>query len=153
MAANISGVIPGPVVWKLSPDKKKILFFNFRQVRVADIKRDGEEDIVSEPYFIFDYKDNSLRDIFWHSDSFHLILVSYKNIEVLEAQAGSRLVELAVLNRKNSSVHYDIASDTLYFMDSQRSPEGGLYENVYKLEMAGSKIFALQDQFNAKIDE
>lgn len=153
MAANISGSIPGPVAWKLSPDKKKILFFNTKQIRVADLKGDEDDENALEPYFVFDYRDNSLRDIFWHSDSYHLILVSNKSIDALEAQAGSQLVELAVLNKKNIYAHYDLGTDTLYFMDAQKAPDGNFYENVYKLEMAGNKIFDLQNQFKSKGNE
>ncbi|MCX5711686.1 MAG: hypothetical protein NTY47_01260 [Candidatus Omnitrophica bacterium] len=153
MVANISATIPGPVTWKLSPDKKKILFFNARQIRVAELKRNGDDDMLSEPYFTFDCRDNSLRDIFWHSDSYHLILVTHKNIEALEIQPGSQLVDLLALSKKNIDAHYDTASDTLYFMDSQKAGDGNYYENVYKLEMAGSKIFALQDQFKANGNE
>ncbi len=153
MAANISASIPGPVTWKLSPDKKRILFVNSRQIRVADLKSNAGDDIILEPYFIFNYRDNSLRDIFWHSDSYHLILISHKSIDALEAQTGSQLVELAGLNRKNLYAHYDTGTDTLYFMDSQKASDGNFYENVYKLEMAGSKIFALQNQFKVKGNE
>jgi hypothetical protein len=153
MAANISGTIPAPVSWKLSPDKTKILFFNSRQVRVASLKYNGDSDILLEPYFIFDYRSNSLCDIFWHSDSFHLILVSYNSVEALEAQSGARPVELASLNRKNPYPYYDIKTDTLYFMDSQKAPDGNLYENVYKLEMAGNKVFDLPSQFKTKANE
>jgi len=153
MVANIGDILPAQITWKLSPDRKKILFYNSRQIRVADLRENQDNEEAESPYFVLDYRDNSLRDVFWHSDSYHLVLVSNKNIEAIETRSGAKPVELCVLNKKNSTSFYHTASDTLYFVDSQKAVDGNAYDNVYKLELSGSGAFVLPEQLKAKADE
>lgn len=71
---------------------------------------------------------------------------------MLETKPGSEAIDLVVLNKKNSSVVYDINSDTLYFTDYQKADDGNFYNNLYKLEL-NAKILPLQDILKIKPGE
>ena len=77
-------------------------------------------------------------DVFWHSDSYHLVVLTDKYIQVIESRQGALPVNLVELNRGGSTAFYDSKEDTLYFSDSQRSPDGSFYNNLYKLELSAN---------------
>ena len=115
--------------WKISPDKEKLLCFNSRQIAVVYLKEPASR------YFILDYAHHRINDIFWHSDSYHLILFTDRDIEVLEADPKTSAVTLATLNKNNMPAFYNERTDTLYFFDSEKAQDGEIYDNVYKLEL------------------
>lgn len=138
-----------PLDLKVSPDKEKMLLFNAHQILILSLEPRGGLSY-SQPPVILEYPGQKIDKIFWHSDSYHLILVADKSIEVLEAEAESKPINLVRLNRKSTAVSYDTDRDELYFIDSQRSSDGSFYDNVYKLELS-SKAF-LRDKLKAAKD-
>jgi hypothetical protein len=96
-------------------------------------------------YSVLDYSSAPLLDAFWHSDNYHLVLLTDKSIEVLEAKPQSIPVKLVNLSKKNTTAFYDLHNDVLYFLDYQRAADGNLYENLYKLELNPKNFPFLED--------
>lgn len=130
------------VKWKFSPDKGKILYFNSHQAGIAYLG--VQNKIFQDRPFILEFPEGGIIDIFWHSDSFHLILVSRRGVQAVEARPGAEPVVLVNLNKRNTSSFYDARTDTLFFLDSQRAEDGKLYDNLYKLELS-LKTFPFQE--------
>jgi hypothetical protein len=135
-----------PKKWKISPDRTKFLVFSPHQAAVIYLESANNLSSM-EPPVILDFPDRYLTDIFWHSDSYHLVLVTTKNIEVLEAKQEAPSINLVNLNRKSNFCFYDENEDALFFIDAQHAPDGKLYDNVYKLELS-AKNFSFQDLIN-----
>lgn len=139
-----AGFIPFPKELKLSPDKAKLLIFNAHQIAVLYPKPQGDPSS-AQPPVLLNFPGQQINNVFWHSDSYHLVLVTDRNIKVTEMQGRSGLVNLVNLNSRVSQVFYDTNNDTLYFMDSQTGGEEGVaYDNVYKLEL-NKKAVLLDD--------
>lgn len=150
---RIAGLLPlepSAVKWKLSPDRKKLMYFNVSQIVIVSLKQ--EDSRVLDVPFSFAYPEDRIIDVFWHSDSYHLILVGRKNIEALEAEPGALPLTLVTLNKRNTLCSYDMHSDSLYFLDSQKAADGNFYDNLYKLEL-NARAFLLQDLINLKANE
>ncbi|MDD4894201.1 MAG: PEGA domain-containing protein [Candidatus Omnitrophica bacterium] len=139
-----------PIKWKLSTDKSKLLYFNAHQVGVVYLEPQNKRYL--DPPFILDYPYDKIIDIFWHSDSYHLILVGNKSIEALEAQPRTESVVLVNLNKRNTSSFYDIRNDTLYFLDTQKAEDGNFYDNLYKLDL-NPRVFLFQELIKLKSNE
>jgi hypothetical protein len=133
---------------KISPDKKKMLIFNAHQIGILYLKPQGGLSY-AQPPILLDYPAKQINNAFWHSDSYHLILVSDTNIEVLEIAVKPNPINLVNLNKKISETFYDTETDTLYFMDSQKGADGILYDNAYKLEL-NKKTDLLNDLINLR---
>ncbi len=141
---------PPAIKWKLSPDREKLLYFNAYQIGIVYLE--PQNKISQGQPFVLNYSDDKIIDIFWHSDNYHLVLVSRKSIEALEAQPQTEPVLLVNLNKKNTSCFYDTRTDTLYFLDYQKAADGNFYDNLYKLEL-NAKTFPLQDLIKLKSNE
>ncbi|MFA5096529.1 MAG: PEGA domain-containing protein [Candidatus Omnitrophota bacterium] len=133
------GKIPGgfvlpPAGLKVSADKEKIAAFNSHQVCVMRLAPQGEISAAQLPSFL-NFPGQVIRDVFWHSDSYHLIVVTDRSIKVGEIEDKATPVTLVNLNRQASGVFYNNNDDTLYFIDSQKGTDGASYDNVYKLEL------------------
>lgn len=132
------GVLPEkflqPTECKVSPDREKLLCLNQHQIAMVYLGPQDNSGNIPAP-FVLEYAEQKIIDAFWHSDSFHIILVTSRNIEALEAKLDSKAVILANLNKKNTSLYYDQDKDTLYFLDSEKALDGKFYDNVYKLEL------------------
>ena len=144
-------IFPHPKKWKLSPNKDKLLSYNLTQIVVVTLEM-TEEMSTSDSAVVLNLADTRIVDAFWHSDSYHIIVVTDRSIEVLEAQPKTVPVELASLNKKNTTVFYDEAKDVLYFLDSQRAADGNYYDNVYKLEL-NAKSFPFQKLIRTEENE
>jgi hypothetical protein len=129
-----SGFIPFPKDLKISPDKTKMLIFNTYQIAVFYPQPSGDSSSAPAPVLL-DFPGQQIHNVFWHSDSYHLILVTDRNIQVTEIQARPSPVNLVNLNSRISEVFYETDNDTLYFMDSQTGEDGVSYDNIYKLEL------------------
>jgi len=130
--------------WKVSPDRRKVFCFGQNQLVVVvfdsvNLKTNNKESFVTHNI------EEKIVDAFWHSDSYHIVLVSAKNIEVIEAGLNVAAVNLVNLNKKGTSCFYDTDKDVLYFTDSERALDGRVYDNLYKLEF-GTKFNLLQLQ-------
>jgi hypothetical protein len=119
---------------KISPDRQKMLISNAHQICVLYLKPQGNLSYVQAPV-IFNFPKKQINNVFWHSDSYHLIIATDSNIEALEIESRANPVNLVSLNNKAASIFYDTDKDTLYFMDFQKGVDEASYENVYKLEL------------------
>jgi len=138
--------------WKVSPDREKIVCFNPRKIAV--IYLNPKPDLPADQFapIMLENPNRRIANVFWHSDSYHLILITDRNVEALEASLKSPPVNLMELNTRNAAVFYDDGKDVLYFLDSERAPDGKYYDNVYKLEI-GAKFSPLQGLINQKPGE
>jgi hypothetical protein len=123
--------------WNVSPDKKKLFIFNPHQINVISFDTQIDYDYPASGVFL-DYSQAKIIDVFWHSDSYHLIVLTDKNVQVIESRAGALPINLVALNKVSPEAFYDIKEDALYFSDSQRSPDGSFYNNLYKLELSAN---------------
>jgi hypothetical protein len=90
----------------------------------------------SSPSVFLDYPQEKIIDVFWHSDSYHLVVLTDKHVQVVESRPAALPIDLVELNKGESAAFYDIKEDVLYFSDSQKSPDGSYYNNLYKLELS-----------------
>lgn len=134
IAGNFIALRPLAIKWKQSLDREKLLYFNKHQIGITNLASFKNGEILNGS-FIIDYPTGSIIDVFWHSDNYHLIVISDRKIEVLEVKPQSNPVELVILNKRNTSSFYNIHDDTLYFVDSQKAADGYIYDNFYKLEL------------------
>ena len=149
--ASLPEISPAPLKWKISDDRDRLLSFNVHKIVIANLGSPKESSPI-EPPFVLDFLGARIIDAFWHSDSYHIIVISDRRIDVLEAKPQAMPVTLVNLNKKNTSAFYDIQTDTLYFLDSERAPDGNIYDNLYKLEL-NVKTSALQDLIKIKPNE
>lgn len=127
-----------PKEFKVSPDRQKAAIFNAHQISVFYLNSQGAVSYAKAP-LTFNLPDRQVNNVFWHSDSYHLILVTDRNVEVAEIEGKSRPVSLVNLNRKNAGFFYNADEDTLYFRDAQKGADGNFYDNVYKLELSNKE--------------
>lgn len=124
-----------PKKWKTSPNRELFACFNPHQVAVVPLGPPDRIVAAGSP-FVLNFPNRKISDIFWHSDNYHLILITERTVEVLEARAHAASVILANINKKNIACFYDPGKDTLYFLDSQMAEDRRFYDNVYKLGLS-----------------
>jgi len=149
--ASYIPISPPPIKFKISKDKQKLLYFNKHQIAIAYLDN-HKKNFTQDQSFILNYPEDVIIDVFWHSDSYHLVLVAYKKIQVLEAQPNSQALELVSLAKKSSSPFYNVDSDILYFTDYQKADDGNLYNNLYKIDLS-TRAFLLKNIINIEKDE
>ncbi len=120
--------------WDISADKKKIFIFSYHQISVILFDAQPSHDYSDSPVLL-DYPREKIISVFWHSDSYHLIVLTNKNVSVIESRPRAVPVNLIKLNKEDAVAFYDLKEDALYFSDSQRSPDGSFFNNLYKLEL------------------
>jgi len=132
------GMLPevSPVAkrWKVSPNRKKALFFNPNQIVISDI---GQEEgrALPDTAVTLNFANRKLVDVFWHSDSFHLVVVTDRSIEVFEARPDAVAINLVELARRNTLSSYNEKEDALYFLDKEEAPGAKPFDNLYKLDL------------------
>ncbi|MFH0762915.1 MAG: PEGA domain-containing protein [Candidatus Omnitrophota bacterium] len=124
-----------PLNWRPAPDGEKLLCFDSHQLMMVPLDSQSQLPVEKEPVPLYVSRD-AIVDVFWHSDSYHIIVVTDNNIEALEAMRSSRPVNLISLNKKSTCAFYDLKSDILYFLDSQQAADGEAYDNVYRLDLS-----------------
>lgn len=127
--------------WEVSGDKNKLFIFNRHQISVIFFDTQKDYEYAASEVFL-DYPQEEIMDVFWHSDSYHLVVLTNKHIQVVESCLGAIPISLIELNKAGSAAFYDAQEDMLYFSDSQRSPEGSFYNNLYKLELSPNLYLA-----------
>jgi len=127
--------------WEVSFDKKKLFVFNQHQISV--IFFDTQMDYEYSSTVFLDYPQEKIDDVFWHSDSYHLVVLTDKHVGVIESRWGAVPLNLVELSKAGAAVFYDTKEDTLYFSDSQRSPDGSFYNNLYKLKLS-TELYSLE---------
>ena len=136
-------IYPAAKKWKFSPDKGKLCYFNVHQIGILNLES-NKELLSGGDALIINYPGDAITDVFWHSDSFHLVIVSAAKVEILEAKTDSKPVTLLAINKRNTYSFYDAKTDVLYFLDSQKAADGKFYDNLYKLEL-NTKLYPLKD--------
>jgi len=139
------------VKYVFSVDRNKLLYFSSSQIGVVYLQQRREPSPERSP-FILDYPQSDIRDVFWHSDSFHLVIVTSRSVEVMEATPRSFPIVLAKLNRRDVQAYYDTGGDTLWFLDQEKTPEGETHGNLYKLEL-DSRTSPLYELIKIKNEE
>lgn len=124
-----------PIKWSLAPDGEKVLCFDRHQLLAIPLYQQNPAPGAEKTGFSLGATEEAIADVFWHSDSYHIIVVTDKAIEVLEAMPSSKPVALAGLNKDNTCAFYDTRTDMLYFLDSQRAADGKTYDNIYRLDL------------------
>jgi Tol biopolymer transport system component len=140
---------------KLSPDGKKILYFNengiwviylngLRLTKEGDVAEVGE--VLNTSYVI--------KDVFWHSGSNHIIFISGKDINILEIGKGGEknIVTLNKCSRQPQGVYYDTSNDSLYFNDSP-SGESKLYRLDLREKFFGKLMERIKKEFDIIYDQ
>lgn len=109
------------VAKKLSPDGRKILYFNERAIWVIYLNnfrltKDGD---ISEVEEVFKSPD-AIKDVFWHSGSNHIVFIAGRDINILEIGKGQdkNIVTLNKCGHQPEGAYYDTNNDSLYFNDS-----------------------------------
>jgi hypothetical protein len=125
--------------WEISPDRKKLLIFNYHQIGVVFFDNLPDSEYPVTPVLL-DYPQEKVMDVFWHSDSYHLVVLTDKHVQVVESRTNAQPVNLIELNKAQAKAFYDAKEDVLYFSDSQRGPDGS-YNNLYKLELSADLYF------------
>lgn len=123
--------------WEVSLDKRKLFIFNHHQISVIFFDTQIDYGYPISPVFL-DYPEDKIIDVFWHSDSYHLVVLTDKHVQVIESRLGAVPINLVELNKGEAAAFYDIKEDALYFSDTQKSPDGSFYNNLYKLELSAS---------------
>jgi hypothetical protein len=149
--ANFVSLLPPPKRWDFSPDKKRLLYFNIHQIGVINLVPE-DENLFGEKLVILNYPSETIQDVFWYSDSYHLVVIGDKKISMLEARPNAQPLSLVNLNKRNSAVFYEGRNDILYFSDSQKAEDGKYYDNIYKLELK-TKLFPFQGFIGLKPNE
>jgi len=119
--------------WEVSPDLSKMFLFNASQIAVVYLE---SRYAYSDSPIFFDYPQAKILQAFWHSDSFHLVIVTNQDIEVIESRPQAAGIKLVKLNRENIAAVYNQKEDALYFTDFQRGADNFMHNNVYKLEIS-----------------
>lgn len=119
--------------WGISADRKKLFIFNHHQISVIFFDNQGDYGYPDFPVFL-DYTREKVVDVFWHSDNYHLVVLTSKHVQVIEARPQAKPVNLVELNREGAGAFYDVKEDALYFSDDQ---------NLFKLELS-SNLFLLE---------
>lgn len=121
--------------WQVSEDKRKMFVFNRYQISVVFFDNPDDYEHPDSPVFL-DYPRERIINVFWHSDSYHLIVLTDRHVQVIESRPRALPVDLVELNKAGASAFYDSKENALYFSDSQRSPDGSFYNNLYKLDLS-----------------
>jgi hypothetical protein len=144
-------IIPSSRKWKVSPDKEKLLYFNAHQIAIAYLEPQSGFRF-ADPPFVLDFPNFGISEVFWHSDSYHLVIITDRSVEATEAKPSSSPVNLINLNKKNAAAFYDEEESALYFVDSERAQDGTLYDNVYKMKLE-DKFYYFQELIKSKTHE
>jgi hypothetical protein len=148
-------LIPGMALpfrkWKVSPDRKRVFFFNSEQIIVADLEAE-EGRALPDAAVILNFPGKKFADVFWHSDSFHLIAVTDRGIEAIEVRADARPVALFPPPKAGASCFYNEKEDALYFLDYQSGSSKEGSGNLLKLDL-NVKSSLFQNLLRTKSDE
>lgn len=141
--------LDGPIKeWKLSPDRKRILYYSARRIGIVEL----ESGSPSVSFALDPGGSRAVREIFWYSDSYNIIVINGTDICMLEARPDSRPFILMKLDSAKGRVFYESDKETLYFQDSQSGADNKSYDNVFKLEL-GRKLYPFRDFIRMKNNE
>ncbi|MDI6605692.1 MAG: PEGA domain-containing protein [Candidatus Omnitrophota bacterium] len=128
--------VSAPIKWRLAPDGEELLCFDLHQLLIVPLYSQSAAAPAEKKAFPLEVSPDTIVDAFWHSDSYHIIVVTDKKIEALEAMPSSKPVNLLKLNKDSTCAFYDLRADILYFLDSQQAADGKIYDNIYRLDLS-----------------
>ncbi|MCX5666536.1 MAG: PEGA domain-containing protein [Candidatus Omnitrophica bacterium] len=135
---------------KLSPDGKKILYFNEYCVWIIylDVPKPVKGGEIAEVEEALRGPD-IIKDAFWHSGSNHIILVAGRDIDVLEIGkgGGKNTVTLNKCSGQPQGAYYDVYNDSLYYNDS---PSGK--SKLYRLDLREKFFGKLMERIKKEFD-
>ncbi len=137
--------------WEVSADKTKMFVFGFHQISVIPLDSRDEYEY-SDSIAYLDYPQEKIIKVFWHSDSYHLIVLTNKHVAVIESRASAKAVNLVELNKEAAEAFYDSKRRILYFSDSQKNTDGNFSANLYKLELS-PELYLLERLMKKKTNE
>ena len=123
---------------RFSPDGKRFLFFNEYSIWVVSldtdtaIARNGVYADVDEVVT----SQEKIIDIFWYLSSGYIIIVTDKNVKVIELRTSGRpnIVTLYKFNTTPRGIYYDAEKASLYFIDTDKESEGNA-GSLYRLDL------------------
>ena len=128
--------------FSLSPDKKKIFYFNGPKLDVLYITTEkiNYPQIKESKFYII--SSNRIVNAFWYSDSEHIIMVTDNAIRIYETlnQGKDNIVTVLNLNDKHPKAFYDVEDDVLYFTDTQEGADGKLHRGLYRLDIGKKSL-------------
>jgi hypothetical protein len=146
---------------KFSPDGNKLLCYTRTGIWAVDLNpkrvlpRETEDSKVEEVLVSAE----AILDVFWYSDSKHIVFVTEKDIKAAEINgAGDRnIVTLYKFNSRPRSLHYDEGDDSLYFIDfrSEKGPdaEGHIYRLELRQKLFGQLMERLRKEFDIRYEK
>lgn len=135
------------VGWQISEDKRKLFIFNHHHISVVFFDNQRNYGYQDSPVFL-DYPQEKIINVFWYADNYHLIVLTDRHVQVIESRPQAEPVNLVELNKEGVESSYDNKENVLYFSDSQRSPDGSFYNNLYRLDL--NSDFPLLDRLMAQ---
>ncbi len=128
----------------LSPDKKKVLFFNNNRLDVIYLPTEklNYERLRANNFFVL--ADAKIWHAFWYSDSDRIIVITEKSITIYEllSQGRGNTISALKLRDNRTSAFYDTADDILYFTDIQKGSDDKWHRGLYRLDMGRKSPFA-----------
>ena len=137
--------------WDISADQTKLFLFNAHQIAIVFLESPDIYAYSDSPVFL-DYPKSKVIQVFWHSDNYHLVVVTNKNIEVAEARAQSSRVSLVRLKNDSIKASYDDKRDLLYFTCPLEIGLAAGCRNLYKLAIS-PELYILNMPLKYKTDE
>jgi len=140
---------------KLSPDGKKLLYFNENGIWIIYLSglRLTKDSDVAEVEEVLKGPD-IIKDVFWHSGSNHIIFVAGRDIDVLEIGKGGakNIVTLNKCRRQPQGLYYDAYNDSLYFNDSPTG-KSSLYRIDLREKFFGKLMERIKKEFDIIYDQ
>ena len=150
--ASIPGNFTDIKGWDVALNKTKLFIFNSAQIIVIFFDAKDNYEYSDSPVVI-DYAKEKISQVFWHSDSYHLVVVTNKHVAVIEARPMAESINLVDLDKESKVSFYDEKRDTLYFSDNQKNVSAqDTNSNLYRLEL-NTDLFVLERLMKRKKNE
>lgn len=147
---------------KFSPGGDKLLYFNVRNIWLAYLNPEARPGLTGELGMVYEVLNSPdpIRDVFWYSDSSHIVYVTDSDINVAEisrSEGTKNTVTVYKFERPPRYLYYDEWSDSLYFADLAAEDADKTSPHIYRLNLR-QKFFdqlmqRLKKEFNIKYDE
>lgn len=141
---------------KFSPGGDKLLYFNNYYIWVIYLNVDRTlakeseyakvEEVLKSP--------NPIKDVYWYSESKHIVFVTDKDINVMElyGEGARNIVMLYKFNTTPANIYYDDSSDSLYFRDFGKGPASQEGNYLYRLDLRQKFFDSLMRKLKKEFD-